>query len=68
MAPAGVPGLLLAAPRTADLGLLRAALDELADAAHGGGDAAVIALLRRLVPEYEARPQPGPAARAAAGR
>ena len=68
MAPAGVPGLLLAAPRTADLALLRAALDELAETARGGGDAEVIALLRRLVPEYEARPQPGPAARAAAGR
>ncbi len=68
MASAGVPGLLLAAPRTADLGLLRAALDELAETARGGGDAAVIALLRRLVPEYAAPPQPGPAARAAAGR
>ena len=68
MAPAGVPGLLLAAPRTADLGPLRAALDELAETARSGGGAEVIALLRRLVPEYEARLQPGPAARAAVGR
>ncbi|MEX0814135.1 MAG: nucleoside-diphosphate sugar epimerase/dehydratase [Dongiaceae bacterium] len=68
MAPAGVPGLLLAAPRTADLALLRGGLDELAETARGGGDAEVIALLRRLGPENKARPQPGPAARAAAGR
>lgn len=49
-----LPGILLAGPRTADWKLLRSAFDELAEAAAAGRTEQVLALLQRLVPEYEA--------------
>lgn len=49
--PTGQPGLLLAAPRTADPALLGRALDELAEAARARDRATLLALLARLVPE-----------------
>ncbi len=62
----GQPGLLLAAPRTADPALLARALDELGEAARGHDRAALLALLQRLVPEAkltaEATPLGKPAA------
>ncbi len=47
------PGILLAAPRTADHALLARALDELEVAARAGDRAEAIAIVRRLVPEYQ---------------
>lgn len=47
----GQPGLLLAAPRTADAALLARALDELAEAARSRDREALVSLLQRLVPE-----------------
>ncbi len=48
------PGLRLAAPRTVNLELLGRSLDELATLAEKGEDAAALAMLARLVPEYRA--------------
>ncbi len=48
------PGLLLAAPRTSDLALLRRSLDELEEAARNGRAEQTLEALRRLVPEYRA--------------
>lgn len=59
--PAGRPGLLAAAPRTAELGIVARALDSLAASARGADPAAALAQLSVLVPEF--RP-PGPASRA----
>ena len=46
------PGLKLAAPRTTNLALLNRGLDELAEKAEKRDRVQVLALLRRLVPEY----------------
>ncbi|MCG8357749.1 MAG: polysaccharide biosynthesis protein [Kiloniellales bacterium] len=46
------PGLKLAAPRTSNLELLSRGLDELAEKAEKRRRVEVLALLRRLVPEY----------------
>ncbi len=51
--PTAIKGILLAAPRTADLGLLRRSVEELAALAAAGRAAEAIALLRRVVPEYQ---------------
>ena len=59
------PGILLAAPRTADRALIARAIDELAAAARAGDDALCVDVVRRLVPEYR-RAEPG--AQAAAGQ
>ena len=48
------PGLKLAAPRTANHELLKRGLDELAEKARDRDKAGVLALLKRLVPEYQA--------------
>ena len=48
------PGLKLAAPRTVNHELLSRGLDELADKARSRDKAAVLSLLQRLVPEYDA--------------
>jgi len=48
------PGLKLASPRTVNLELLSRGLDEIAEKAAARDEAAVRALLRRLVPEYRA--------------
>ena len=63
--PAGRPGLLAAAPRTAELGIVARALDSLAASARGGDPAAALAQLSVLVPEF--RP-PGAAPPGAAPR
>jgi FlaA1/EpsC-like NDP-sugar epimerase len=50
--PAGRPGLLVAAPRTADLPIVARALDGLAAQARAGDRAAALAQLGVLVPEF----------------
>jgi O-antigen biosynthesis protein WbqV len=50
--PAGRPGLLAAAPRTAELGIVARALESLAASARGGDPAAALAQLAVLVPEF----------------
>jgi O-antigen biosynthesis protein WbqV len=52
---AGAPGLLMAAPRTADLALVARAMDEAGAAARAGREAAALSVLAALVPEF-ARP------------
>ncbi len=52
LVPTRFQGILLAAPRTADLALLSRAIEEIGDAAAAGRDEQVLALLERLVPEY----------------
>ncbi len=63
--PTGFPGLLMAAPRTADPAVVGRALDEIAAACRSGQPVAALATLARLVPEFEhatsgaaARPAP----------
>ncbi len=51
-APTRYPGLLMAAPRTADLAIISRALDELAGACRRGQEGQALALLSRLVPEF----------------
>ncbi len=62
--PTAIKGILLAAPRAADLGLLRRSVEELAALAAAGRSAEAMALLRRVVPEY--RPAAGETEPAAA--
>ena len=50
--PTRYPGLLMAAPRTADLAIISRALDELAGACSRGQEGHALALLARLVPEF----------------
>lgn len=52
VAPSGLPGIFVAAPRPADRPALEAGIAAVARAAGTGDDAAVRAGLRRLVPEY----------------
>jgi O-antigen biosynthesis protein WbqV len=52
-APTGFPGLLMAAPRTADPQIVGRALDEMARACRGGQTRLALQLLGRLVPEFE---------------
>jgi O-antigen biosynthesis protein WbqV len=63
--PTAVKGILLAAPRTADHGLLSRAIDELAALAAADRGDELVASLRRLVPEYQPETT-APAAPAAA--
>jgi O-antigen biosynthesis protein WbqV len=58
------PPLRLAAPRTADYGVLARAIDELEEQARAGNEARVLDLLRLAVPEYRAAPIITPAAAA----
>ena len=51
--PTAYSGILRAAPRTADPALLARALDELESAARAGDRDEAIAIVRRLVPEYQ---------------
>ena len=51
IAPTAAPGIVLAAPRTADLQMLSRALDELGEAARTGDSTRTVELLARLVPE-----------------
>jgi O-antigen biosynthesis protein WbqV len=50
--PTACKGILLAAPRTADVATLGRALDALAETCRTGDGAAIRAALKRLVPEY----------------
>jgi FlaA1/EpsC-like NDP-sugar epimerase len=52
LVPTRCQGILLAAPRTADLALLSRAVDEVAEAAAAGRHEQVVTLLERMVPEY----------------
>lgn len=54
--PTVIKGLLLADPRTADYAFLARGLDELQAAVNAGRVDAVLALLTRHVPEYQADP------------
>jgi O-antigen biosynthesis protein WbqV len=50
--PTGHPGLLLAAPRTADLDAVGSAIDQLADLCREGRTEAALGLIAQLVPEF----------------
>ena len=52
-APTGYPGLLMAAPRTADPAIVGRAIDEIAAASRGGQGRLALMLLGRLVTEFE---------------
>jgi len=54
--PTAYPGLLVAAPRTADAALVGRAIDEIAAAARSGNPRAALQQLARLVPEFEHAP------------
>jgi len=49
----GYPGLLMAAPRTADAAIVGRAIDEIAAACRGGQARLALTLLGRKVPEFE---------------
>jgi O-antigen biosynthesis protein WbqV len=75
LTPTAMPGVLVAGPRTADWPILESALAELEQTARSGRRDATIALLARLVPEYQVpahqapgdeTPAPPPGGRAAA--
>ena len=51
--PTAWPGLLMATPRTADPAIVGRAIDEIAIACRGGQPRLALALLGRLVPEFE---------------
>lgn len=51
--PTGFPGLLMANPRTADPAIVGRAIDEIAAACRGGQIRAALALIARLVPEFD---------------
>jgi len=51
--PTGHPGLLMATPRTADRVLVGDAIDRIAAACRAGQTRAALALLGRMVPEFE---------------
>jgi len=52
-APTGHPGLMMAAPRTADPAIVGRAIEEIATACRGGQPRLALTLLGRLVPEFE---------------
>jgi O-antigen biosynthesis protein WbqV len=51
--PTGHPGLLMATPRTADPAIVGRAIEEIAAACRGGNERLALALLGRLVPEFQ---------------
>ena len=51
--PTEYPGLLMATPRTADATVVGRAIDDIAAACHAGNTARALALLARLVPEFD---------------
>jgi FlaA1/EpsC-like NDP-sugar epimerase len=51
--PTGHPGLLMAAPRTADPAIVGRAIEEIAAACRGGQPRLALTLLGRLVPEFD---------------
>jgi O-antigen biosynthesis protein WbqV len=52
-APTAFPGLLMATPRTADPAIVGRAIDEIASACRGAQTRLALALLARMVPEFE---------------
>ena len=56
-ASTGHPGLLMATPRAAELGAVRRAIADIAQACRAGDAATARSLLRRMVPEFD--PVPG---------
>ncbi len=52
-APTGHPGLLMAAPRTADPAIVGRAIDEVAAACRAGQVGSALTLLGRMIPEFE---------------
>jgi O-antigen biosynthesis protein WbqV len=54
--PTGHPGLLMARPRTADPAIIGRAIDEIAGACRGGNARLALALLGRMVPEFQHNP------------
>ena len=61
--PTGQPGLLMAAPRTADPAVMARAMDAIAAACHAGQVPQALMLLARLVPEYTHDPLGAPPSR-----
>ncbi len=57
-AATGIPGLLMASPRTADAALVGRSIEEIAAACRGGQEKLARALLARMVPEYTPSPHP----------
>ncbi|MBV9748867.1 MAG: polysaccharide biosynthesis protein, partial [Acetobacteraceae bacterium] len=53
LAPTDHPSLLTAAPRTADPAIVGRAIEEIATAGRGGQERLALAILGRLVPEFE---------------
>jgi FlaA1/EpsC-like NDP-sugar epimerase len=51
--PTGYPGLLMAAPRTADPAIVGRQIEEIAGACRAGQQRLALQLLSRLVPEFE---------------
>ena len=51
--PTGHPGLLMATPRTTDAGAVGAAIERIGAACRAGDEAAALALLARMVPEFD---------------
>jgi O-antigen biosynthesis protein WbqV len=51
--PTAYPGLLMAHPRTADPAIVGRAIDEIASACRGGQERLALAVLSRLVPEFD---------------
>jgi len=51
--PTGYPGLLMAAPRTADPAIVARAIDEIAAACRAGQVGSALTLLGRMIPEFE---------------
>jgi len=51
--PTGYPGLLMAAPRTADPAIVGRAIDEIAAACRAGQVGLALTLLGRMIPEFE---------------
>ena len=51
--PTDFPGLLMATPRTADPAIVGRAIDEIAAACRAGQEGAALAMLGRMVPEFD---------------
>jgi O-antigen biosynthesis protein WbqV len=62
--PTGLPGLLVATPRTADPAIVGRSIDEIAAACRGGQSRLALALLGRMVPEFAHNADGSAAARA----
>ena len=61
--PTGHPGLLMAAPRTADPAIVGRAIDEIAAACRAGHAGSALTLLGRMIPEFEHNIDGAPAVR-----